>query len=521
MIVAKEKKALVLRLRNPDKITTLIPAAKKITHKGQTLVAVPHNQDAVKLLRNIGIQAPPPIKYYYKWKGSKTPFAAQESTAAFLTLHSRAFVHNEIGTGKTLSVLWAYDYLRWIGKMHKMLVIAPLSTLEPTWGREVFQNFPHLNYAVLHGTRKKRLALLEQDADVYIINPDGVETIAAALDTRPDIDLVVIDEISKYARNASTAQWKTLNHVVNKPIRRSAWGLTGTPTPNAPTDAWAQAKLLVPENTVPYFSRFRDLVMRQAGPYKWVPRDNALDVVHAALQPAIRFTRDECIDLPECLRETREVELTPEQHKAYKQMMSNLHAEFESGQITAVNQAVKMSKLLQIVCGVAYSNDGTEISIPSHSRLQAVLEVVEEASSKVLVYVPFVSSVNKVAEFLTSKNISVELVHGGISKHERDRIFKSFQNSKEPRVLVAQPACLSHGLTLTAANTIVWYAPITSNDIAVQAEGRITRPGQKNAQLIVQLEGTPLERKMYQRLKDKQNVQNVLLEMVKLEGERV
>jgi SNF2 family DNA or RNA helicase len=180
-----------------------------------------------------------------------------------------------------------------------------------------------------------------------------------------------------------------------------------------------------------------------------------------------------------------------------------------------------MSKLLQIVCGVAYSNDGTEISIPSHSRLQAVLEVVEEASSKVLVYVPFVSSVNKVAEFLTSKNISVELVHGGISKHERDRIFKSFQNSKEPRVLVAQPACLSHGLTLTAANTIVWYAPITSNDIAVQAEGRITRPGQKNAQLIVQLEGTPLERKMYQRLKDKQNVQNVLLEMVKLEGERV
>lgn len=82
-------------------------------------------------------------------------------------------------------------------------------------------------------------------------------------------------------------------------------------------------------------------------------------------------------------------------------------------------------------------------------------------------------------------------------------------------MLVAQPAAMSHGLTLTAASTIVWYAPIPSNDIFEQANARITRPGQKHSQLIVMIEGTPIERKYYQRLKDKQKVQGVLLDLIK------
>lgn len=518
MLVHEPKKALVLKLRDPGRVTTLIPMAKTLTYKGEQLVALPHTIDVVKVLRNIGLKAPAPIRHYYSWPGRYKPFKAQEMTAAFLSMHNRAFCLSEIGTGKSMATLWAYDYLRSIGLRHKMLVVSPLSTLSRTWGDEIFHGFPHLNYAVLHGTRDKRLKLLAQDADIYVINHDGVEVILKALETRPDIDLVVIDEVSQVARNSQTARWKALNNAINGKVLRSAWGLTGTPIPNAPTDAFAQCKLLVPETVPKYANRFRDLVMRQVGPYTWLPRDNALDVVRDAMQPAIRFTRDECVDLPPCMYETRDVPMSPEQTRAYKEMLDNLHTEVAEGQVTAVNEAVKMSKLIQICCGSMYGNDGSEVSLPAKGRLEVVHEIVEQAGAKVIVFVPFVSAIAKVAQFLTSKHVTVESIHGGTSKHERDRILKSFQQSHDPRVLVAQPATLSHGLTLTEANTIVWYAPITSNDVATQAEGRITRPGQKQNQFIIQLAGTALELKMYERLKKKQSVQGTLLEMVKLDG---
>lgn len=517
MLIHPQKKAMVLRLKDPGKVTTLIPVAKPFDYKGERFVAVPHNIDAVKVLRNIGMKAPAPIRYYYKWPGRYKPFAAQESTAAFLSMHNRAFCLSEIGTGKSLATLWAYDYLRSIGRVQKLLVVSPLSTLERTWGDEIFINFPHLNYTVLHGDRARRLKLLKQDSDVYIINHDGVQIILDEMNSRPDINLVVIDEISQVARNASTNRWKALNRLINGKIVRAAWGLTGTPTPNSPMDAFAQCKLLVPETVPKYANRFRDLVMRQVSTYNWVPRDDALDRVRDAMQPSIRFTRDECVDLPPCMYETREVEMSPEQKTAYKAMMKNLHVELESGQITAVNEAVKVSKLVQIACGVAYSNEGEEVAIPSPSRLNAVMEIIEGTEHKVIVFVPFVSAVNKVASYLTSKQVAVECVHGGVSKRERDRIFKAFQGKGGPKVLLAQPAAMSHGLTLTEANTIVWFAPHFSNEVFTQANGRITRPGQKNNQFIIMLEGCPTERKLYDRLRTKQKTEGLLLDLIKQE----
>lgn len=518
MLIHPQKKAMVLRLRDPSRITTLIPVAKPFDYKGERFVAVPHNIDAVKLLRNIGMPAPAPIRYYYQWPGRYKPFAAQESTAAFLSMHNRAFCLSEIGTGKSLATLWAYDYLRSVGQRQKLMVVSPLSTLERTWGDELFMNFPHLNYTVLHGSRSRRIKLLEQDADVYIINHDGVQIILDAVSKRPDIDLVVIDEISQVARNAGTDRWKALNRLINGNIVRAAWGLTGTPTPNSPMDAFAQCKLLVPETVPKYANRFRDLVMRQVSTYNWVPKDDALDRVRDAMQPSIRFTRDECVDLPPCLYETREVEMSPEQKAAYKAMMKTLHVELEGGQITAVNEAVKISKLLQIATGTLYSNEGTEVSIPSASRLNAVMEIIEGTEHKVIVFVPFVSAVNKVASYLTSKQVNVECVHGQVSKSERDRIFKAFQGKGGPKVLLAQPAAMSHGLTLTEANTIVWFAPHFSNEVFTQANGRITRPGQKNNQFIIMLEGSATERKLYERLRTKQKVEGLLLDMIKQEG---
>ena len=93
-------------------------------------------------------------------------------------------------------------------------------------------------------------------------------------------------------------------------------------------------------------------------------------------------------------------------------------------------------------------------------------------------------------------------------------MFSGFQRSNEYDVIVAQPVAMAHGLTLTAASTVVWYGPVNRADIYEQANGRVTRPGQKHNTLIVHIEGTPLERKMYQRLQHKQSMQGLLLDMV-------
>lgn len=521
MIVSKKHFALLLRLRNPAAVTSVIPKAKLIQFNGITYVAVRHRLDEVKVLRNIGISAPSPINYYYEWPGRFSPFKAQQEAASFLTLNTRAFNLSDMGTGKTMASLWAYDYLKKLGKVNKLLVISPLSTLERTWADELFNHFPHLTSVVLHGTRERRLKLLEVDADVYLINHDGVKVkgLLDALDKRPDISLVIVDEISQMARNSGTERFAILNKIINGKVPRNAWGLTGTPTPNEPTDAWAQCRLLVPSRVSPYFTRFKQTVMKQTGPFSWQPRPDAMDIVHNAMQPAIRFTRDECVDLPPCTFQMRNVELSKDQKTHYREMFKQLKTEIASGQVTAVNEAVKAQKLIQIACGVVYGqgdgNEATMLDIDAAPRLAVLKEIIEEANTKVIIFVPFVSAVAKVDAFLKSENFTTAVIHGGISKNDRDVIFRAFQTKDDPKVLIAQPATLSHGLTLTAASTIVWYAPITSADTFTQANARIVRPGQNHSQLIVMVEGSEIERKYYKRLKDKQKTQGILLDLVK------
>lgn len=457
-----------------------------------------------------------PMHYVWpKVSGRHDPFDAQRDTASFLSMNSRAFCLNGMGTGKTNSALWAYDYLRRTKQVKKVLVVCPLSTMERTWADSVFNTFSHLDAVVLHGTRDRRIKLLKQDVDVYIINIDGLASIRAELAKRPDIDLIVVDELA-LARNSGTDRWKILNEICNKQTTRRVWGMTGSPTPNAPTDAWAQCKLVTPDNpNVPkYFSAFRDKVMRQLTQFKWIARPDANDTIYQMMQPAIRFSLDDCTDLPEQTFITREVGLTPEQTKAYKDMLSKLATDYQGGQILAVNEAVKANKLIQIACGVAYGTNGEEIVIPSKPRLDVVKEIIEESEGKVIVFVPLTGALESVASELR-KEFTVETVHGGTSKNERDRIFGEFQRSDEPRVLVANAAAMSHGLTLTAATTIVWYAPVHSNETYEQACARVRRPGQTRTTVIVHIAGTDVERRVYKRLQDKQSMQGLLLEMMK------
>jgi SNF2 family DNA or RNA helicase len=273
--------------------------------------------------------------------------------------------------------------------------------------------------------------------------------------------------------------------------------------------------LLVPERVPVYMNRFKDQVMRQINQFLWVPRPNAMEVVHDAMQPAIRYALEECIDLPPCIYETRQAELTPEQKKAYKDMLTKLSIEAAEGRITAANEAVKAQKLIQVACGVVYGGDDIEVDLDVGPRMEVLTEIIEQAGAKVIVFVPFVSVVNKVVEEVRNAGFTAECIYGDVSKTERDRIFKEFQSGRNPRVLVANAGAMSHGLTLTAANVTIWYGPTTSNETWSQANARTVRPGQRLHTTIVQIEGSEIERRMYERLQHKGRMQGLLLDLVR------
>ena len=516
MLVIDKAKALILKLKNPDRVLDVIPTAKRITVQGQELVAVPHKQDEVKVLRNMGFRAPAPILHYYNWPGHYTPFEHQRRTSAFLTMHKRCIVLNSIGTGKTQSALWAADYLMKKGLVRKVLVLSPLSTLERVWNDGVFIHFPHRTGVVLHGSAERRLRLLKTEADFYIVNHDGFRIVAPHL---KDFDLVIVDEATVF-RNPGTQRFKSFSKWLEKHPDTRLWLMTGTPTPNEPTDAWALAKLVDSPTITRTHGAFREQVMTKVGAYKWVPRHDAAETVTAMLQPSIRFTREECLDLPPTLYQTRQVPLTPDQRAHYDAMWKNLITEVQAeGSITAANEAVKIQKLVQISCGVAYGEDGRNIELDCAPRVDAVREVITEVGGKVIVFVPLTGTLHMLEREL-SKDWTVAVVNGEVPASKRNQIFQDFQNSPDPKILVAHPATMAHGLTLTAASTVVWYGPINSNETYVQANGRIERIGKQHTSLVVHIEATPLEDKMYKRLENKQSLQGLLLDMLQSQQEK-
>lgn len=518
MLVLEQSKALILKLKNPNKVLHTIPTAKQIRVQNQDLVVVPHKADEVKVLRNLGFKAPAPILHYYDWPGRFKPFKHQKLTSAFLTMYPKCLVLNQIGTGKSLSALWAADYLMKKGQVKKVLILSPLSTLERVWNDAVFLDFPHRRAVVLHGTAEKRKRLLNTEADFYIINHDGFNIISNDIDKM--FDLVIVDEAA-VLRNPSTVRFKTMCKWLDRNPATRLWLMTGTPTPNEPTDAWALAKLVNSPYIPPTRALFKEQVMIKVSNYKYVPRPNALDIVSTVMHPAIRFTRDDCLDLPPTLFQVREAKLTKEQEEHYTLMWRHLVTEVKKeGAITATNEAVKIQKLLQISLGAAYGTDGRTILLDCKPRVDAVRDVIEETDGPVIVFVPLTGVLNMLEKEL-SKHYSVAVVNGEVPANKRNKIFSDFQENKKYRVLIAHPATMAHGLTLTATSTVVWYGPINSNEVYTQANGRIERIGKKHSSLVVHIEGTALERKIYQRLENKQSLQGLLLDMISQEQEKL
>jgi SNF2 family DNA or RNA helicase len=188
--------------------------------------------------------------------------------------------------------------------------------------------------------------------------------------------------------------------------------------------------------------------------------------------------------------------------KFYQILKKQMTISAAGEEVTAVNAATNINKLLQISGGAVYTDNREVIEFDVSNRIQVILEVIQEASHKVLVFVPFTHTIELLRSVLEKNNISCGVINGQVSVNKRSELVTQFQNQADPHVLIIQPQAASHGLTLTAADTIIWYAPVTSVETYLQANARINRPGQKNAMSIVHIKGSEVESRLYHMLQN-------------------
>ena len=451
----------------------------------------------------------------YNWPGPFTPMAHQIETTKFVLDNPRCFVLNDMGTGKTASVLWAADNLLKQGLVRKVLVVAPLSTLERVWRDEAFKLLTHRRTQLLwHRNGERRKELYNERWDIGIINFDGIKVLEDHIRADKGLDLIIVDEATAY-RNSQTARWKLFRSLsMETPF---LWLLTGTPCPQDPTDAFGLAKLCGNPKTPKFFGSWKRHTMRQISEFKWIPRPDGYAKAFQLLQPAIRYKKEDCIDLPPVTYQSWEVELSPAQRKAYKSMQKEMRVEWSNWgeDLPAVNAADKLNKLRQIACGVVKdTKTGEYIGLPCKPRIDAVLEAVEMAAAKVIVVVPFKGAIQHIAREV-SKHYTCDVVNGDVSAGKRGQIISQFCDTPNPHVLLVHPKVMAHGLTLTVADTMVFYAPIYSNEETQQIVQRINRPGQTRSMTVVQLGATPLEWGIYDAVEKRAEGENFLLSLYK------
>ena len=512
-----EDRALILRTRNPHKYS-IIPKSKAMPRAdGGYDVAVYWGLDEARVLRNLGVKdVPSPIIRRYDWPGRYTPMAHQIETSAFLTMYRRAFVFSEPGTGKTLSALWAADYLMKLGKVRRVLVLCPLSIMHSAWMGDLNNSIIHRSAVIAHHAQaSRRIEMIQRDYEIVITNYEGLNLIANEVRNDGRFDLVIVDEANAY-KTPTTRRWKSLNSILTPTTY--LWMMTGTPASQSPVDAYGLAKLVNPDGVPRFFTAWRDKVMNKVTLFKWAPKADAKEKVHEALQPAIRYTKAQCLDLPPVVTMTREVQLTPQQAKYYNMLKERMLVLAAGETITAVNAAAGVSKLLQISCGAAYTDDKEVVEFDSAPRLAVLEEILEETDRKVIIFALFRSTIDTISTYLTKKGIVNECIHGDVTPSKRGQTINRFQTEADPRVLVMQPAASAHGITLTAADTVVFYGPLMSVEQYIQCCARADRKGQDSDKVtVIHIQGSAIERKMFSALAGKVSDNLLLTDMFETE----
>lgn len=522
-ICVKDKKAIVLKVRDPSKYTEVLSQAGiKFKQDGHNL-AVKHNVDTHKILGNLGAKLeglePMRVQYAYpKLHGMYDPMKHQAETAVFVSQNPKAFVLNTQRTGKTASCLWAADYLMKEGIIDKVLVCCTVSNCG-TWLNEVNAIFANRWAMVARGSASVRRSVLRQKCDFHIINHDGIKVVADIWDNYlTEKTLLIIDEARLFS-DPKSDRWAVMNEMATK--CKYVWALTGTPLSGGPVAAYGFIKLVAPHRVPKTVGAWQAATMFKVGERKWVPKRGWEDRVFNALQPAIRFNADDVLDLPPLQMMYNEAELTPDQQKAYDKLRNEGAIPLREGKVSAANAGVLVFKLLQTAAGVVkLDQDGDDdtavLKLPPKGRLKVLDEIIQGTDNKVIVFASFKAVVDLLQEHCNKKYGSV-WIDGRVTGKKRDEVVHKFQTDPNIKVLVAHPKTTSHGLEFAVADTIVWFTPHHSLELYDQANKRIQSKLQKNNMGIYHIFCTPLEQAIYRKLANGSEAQQSFLELYKQE----
>lgn len=529
MLYSPISKTLLYKTDAPLKILSVTSGSKRIGE----YVAVPATLQNCQELRRQNLEVVPVLDVYnydYPIQRGRSPQWQQLVTANFLVLHPRSFCLNDMGTMKTLSALWAADFLMMEaatrGEQFRALIVSPLSTLEDVWWDHIHKNMlGRRKCIILHGSARDRQRKLEKDVDFYIINPDGlkvgfpsrgsrkpIEGLAKDLSLRTDIKLIIFDEASVY-RNANTPRHKAGREVSK--TRPYVWAMTGTPTPKGPENAYGLKKLKDPDYPES-FTNYKSRVMLQVSQFKWVPKWDAAEQAAKLLQPSIRIPIEACWQGPGSTKQQRSCLLSPEQDNAFKLLKRDAIIQMHNGAfVSAVNEAVLRMKLLQVVSGVVYDEHHKYHNLNPTPRVELVREIIDNCAQKIIIAAPLTG----VLEYLYSELSEYEraIINGAVSLNDRREILLRFSDKANLlRVLIVDPSTTAHGLnSLTTASVVVWYTPTDNAEHYQQLIKRIDRPGQTVHTTIVQIAATPIEKEIYTRLDNAQSMQGVVLQLAR------
>ena len=496
----------------------------RINVRGREVDSVPYTLDSVVLFQNMGATLPTDmLNGKFKYGGRFKPYTHQKETSDFLVRNFKAFCLNSPGTGKTASAIWAAEHLMQEGLVQRVLVLCPLSCVDSVWSKEVFSLVPHRTQTTLTGPAPTRRKLMEQGYEWLITNHDGIKTLKKEFMAKDSgITLVILDEATAF-KNETTDRSKALKAVVKG---KRLWMLTGTPRPQNPVDAYLMCKLINDKAPQRKYL-FEDLTTVKLPHSKWtrVPKKNANEIVREFMQPAIRFSKKECLDLPDVVHTYQQVGVSKEHKRLRDEIRKEWLTEVEqvdkqgdsvSHVVTAQNAAIRLNKLMQLGQGIIIDANGMPHPVDNKERLDACLELTKSSESKTLIFVNYTAAMDKLEKYFTSKGYNPACVSGRTSSTQRNDIFKNFQSdaaSPSPiNPIIAHPKTVAHGVTLTEASTTIWYGPCYSVEQYEQGNNRTDRPGQTLVPRIIHLWSTPEERKVYEGLTERVGQQKMLLD---------
>lgn len=416
-------------------------------------------------------------------KPSWTPHSYQKRAIRLLLSQASGGLFLDPGLGKTSICLAAFKILKEKALAKKMLIVAPLRPVYKVWPDEIkkWAEFEGLTYAILHGDVKEYN--VEAEADIYIINPEGLVWLFDPKRKRPEFDVLCIDESTKF-KNSTSKRFKILKPLLSSFRRR--WILTGTPSPNGIEDLFGQIYILdLGRSLGRYITHFRNQYFQRDGYnlYSWSPRYGALqDIVERIAPLILQLSAEDYLQMPEIVYRNIFVKLPESAMKVYKEVEDDFLTQLDQGFLVAANAAVAGMKCRQIANGAVYTGNQDDV-LPVHDeKLDALESLLEELSGKpVLLLYEFRHDATRIKTRIGE----VPELGAGLSAKKLDSYINRF-NAGDVPVLLGHPDSMGHGLNLQGAcHHVIWFGITWNLEYYDQAIARVYRQGQKADHVFV------------------------------------